>query len=47
MLLIKEINFTQLKIFGLENNKGTTEVKLTQTKLKVVSKKNYYKNKSQ
>ena len=39
MLIIKEIDFTQRKIIGLETDKELIEVSLTETKLKLVVKR--------
>jgi hypothetical protein len=36
MLIIKEINFTQKKVIGLETDEKLIEVSLTETKLKIV-----------
>ena len=48
MLIIKEIDFTQRKIIGIETNEKLIEVNLTKNKLKLVfnfKKNNYYKKK--
>ena len=39
MLIIKEIDFTQRKIIGLETDGELIEVSLTETKLKLVFSK--------
>ena len=43
MLIIKEIDFTQRKVIGLETDGELIEVSLTETKLKLVfSKENIF-----